>query len=62
MRRFLFSIGLALATLGVSAQTSPSTDAAAPKLAAASDNSLGVKSANIFQIAPDADADPKYKD
>jgi formate dehydrogenase subunit gamma len=54
MRHFLIGLGLALATLGVSAQTSPAADT--------SNNSLGVKSANIFQIGPDADADPKYKD
>jgi formate dehydrogenase subunit gamma len=66
MRRFLLSMGLALATLGVAAQTAaPAAATAAPGAAAApapADNSLGVKSANIFQIAPGADADPKYKD
>ena len=66
MRRFLLSMGLALATLGAAAQTvAPATATAAPAAAAApapADNSLGVKSANIFQIAPGADADPKYKD
>ncbi len=63
MRRFFLSIGLALATLGVSAQT-PAPAAASPAAAAPApaDSSLGVKSANIFQIAPSADADPKYKD
>jgi formate dehydrogenase subunit gamma len=67
MRRFLLSIGLALWTLGAVAQTQapasaapPAASSAAPAAAAA--NSLGVKSANIFQIAPGADADPKYKD
>ncbi|MFN8956490.1 MAG: formate dehydrogenase subunit gamma, partial [Burkholderiales bacterium] len=65
MRRFLLSIGLALWTLGAVAQTQAPASAAPPKAAAAAapaDNSLGVKSANIFQIAPGADADPKYKD
>ena len=66
MRRFLLSMGLALATLGAAAQTAaPTAATAAPATAAApapADNSLGVKSANIFQIAPGADADPKYKD
>lgn len=62
MRRLLLSIGLALASLGVSAQTAASTDAAAPPVAAPADKNLGVKSANIFQIAPDADADSKYKE
>ena len=68
MRRFLLSMGLALATLGAAAQTvAPAAATAAPAAAAApapapADNSLGVKSANIFQIAPGADADPKYKD
>jgi formate dehydrogenase subunit gamma len=67
MRHFLLSIGLALWAWGAVAQTqapasaAPPT-AAAPAPAAAADNSLGVKSANIFQIAPGADADPKYKD
>ncbi|WP_295522521.1 formate dehydrogenase subunit gamma [Limnohabitans sp. Rim8] len=61
MRHFLLSIGLALWTLGAVAQTQAPASAA-PTTAAAADNSLGVKSANIFQIAPGADADPKYKD
>ena len=63
MRRFFLSIGLALATLGVAAQTqAPAAATAAPTTPAPADNSLGVKSANIFQMAPSADADPKYKD
>jgi formate dehydrogenase subunit gamma len=63
MRRFILSIGLALATLGVAAQTPAPAAASAPTAAPApADNSLGVKSANIFQLAPSADADPKYKD
>jgi formate dehydrogenase subunit gamma len=67
MRLFLLSIGLALWTLGAVAQTqapAPAAPPAAPSAApaAAAANSLGVKSANIFQIAPGADADPKYKD
>jgi formate dehydrogenase subunit gamma len=61
MRHFLLSIGLALWTLGAVAQTQAPASAA-PPTAAAADNSLGVKSANIFKIAPGADADPKYKD
>ena len=59
MRRFLLTVGLALAAWGVSAQTQAPAPA---KPAAPAENSLGVKSANIFQIAPGADADPKYKD
>ena len=63
MRRFLLSMGLALATLGAAAQTAaPAAATAAPAATAPADNSLGVKSANIFQIAPGADADPKYKE
>jgi len=63
MRRFLLSIGLALATLGVAAQTpAPAPASATTAAPAPADNSLGVKSANIFQMAPSADADPKYKD
>jgi formate dehydrogenase subunit gamma len=59
MRRMLLTFGLAVAALGASAQT-PSPAAPAP--AAQAETNLGVKSANIFQIAPSADADPKYKD
>jgi len=63
MRRFFLSIGLALATLGVAAQTqAPAATSATTAAPAPADNSLGVKSANIFQLAPSADADPKYKD
>lgn len=63
MRRFFLSIGLALATLGVAAQTqAPAATSATTAAPAPADNSLGVKSANIFQMAPSADADPKYKD
>ncbi|PUE34249.1 formate dehydrogenase subunit gamma [Limnohabitans sp. Jir72] len=54
MRRLIITLGLSLLTLGAAAQAvapAPGADAAA-----------GVKSANIFQIAPGADADPKYKD
>lgn len=61
MRRFLLSIGLALWTLSAVAQTQAPASAA-PPTAATADNSLGVKSANIFKIAPGADADPKYMD
>ena len=52
MRRLIITWGLGLLSLGSLAQTlapAPATDG------------MGVKSANIFQIAPDADADPKYK-
>ena len=59
MRRMLLTFGLALAALGVSAQT-PAPAAPAPT--AQADSSLGVKSANVFQLAPGADADAKYKD
>jgi formate dehydrogenase subunit gamma len=65
MRRFLLSIGLALWTLSAVAQTQAPASAVPPTAAVpatSADNSLGVKSANIFKIAPDADADPKYKD
>ncbi len=66
MRHFLLSMGLALATCGVVAQTSapasPAAAAAAAATPAPADSTLGVKSANIFQMAPGADADPKYKD
>ena len=55
MLRLILTLGLALNLACASAQTPP--PAAAP-----ADGVAGVKSANIFQIAPDADADPKYKD
>ena len=52
MRRFiLMGLGL-LVSATVWAQNAPQPDAAV----------AGVKSANIFQVAPDADSDPKYKD
>ena len=52
MRRFiLMGLGL-LVSATVWAQNAPQADAAV----------AGVKSANIFQVAPDADSDPKYKD
>ena len=53
MRRLIITLGLSCLALGAAAQTAP---------APAADAVAGVKSANIFQIAPDADADPKYKD
>lgn len=57
MRRMLLTVGLAMAALGANAQTSaPATPAAQPE------PTLGVKSANVFQLAPGADADAKYKD
>ena len=55
MRRLIITLGLSWLALGAAAQ------AVAPA-AAAADAAAGVKSANIFQIAPGADADPKYKD
>ena len=51
MRRLIFTLALSWLALGALAQTVAPADSAA-----------GVKSANIFQIAPGADADPKYKD
>jgi formate dehydrogenase subunit gamma len=52
--------------LSVSAQTSSAAPAPAATPAAAADSSktgaLGVQSANIFSIAPDANTDPKYAD
>ncbi|PIT74219.1 formate dehydrogenase subunit gamma [Limnohabitans sp. G3-2] len=59
MRRMLLTLGLALAAVGVVAQT-PAPAAPAPT--AQAETSLGVKSANVFQLAPGADADAKYKD
>ena len=51
MHRFILICAALLASTAVWAQSAPAADAAA-----------GVKSANIFQLAPDADSDPKYKD
>jgi formate dehydrogenase subunit gamma len=48
-----------MAALGAVAQT-PAPAAPAPT--AQAETSLGVKSANVFQLAPGADADTKYKD
>jgi len=59
MRRMLLTFGLAMAALGAVAQT-PAPAAPAP--VAKTESSLGVKSANVFQLAPGADADAKYKD
>ena len=56
MRRLIITLGLSWLALGAAAQ------AVAPAAAPAADAAAGVKSANIFQIAPGADADPKYKD
>ena len=58
MRRLIITLGLSWLALGAAAQAV--APAAAP--AAGADAAAGVKSANIFQIAPGADADPKYKD
>jgi len=55
MRRLIITLGLSWLALGAAAQ---GVTPAAP----AADAAGGVKSANIFQIAPGADADPKYKD
>ena len=51
MHRFILICAALLASAAVWAQSAPAADAGA-----------GVKSANIFQLAPDADTDPKYKD
>ena len=59
MRRMLLTLGLALAAVGVLAQTPA---AVTPAPTAKAETSLGVKSANVFQLAPGADADAKYKD
>ncbi|PUE19650.1 formate dehydrogenase subunit gamma [Limnohabitans sp. MMS-10A-160] len=56
MRRLIITLSLSWLALGAAAQ------AVAPGAAPAADAAGGVKSANIFQIAPGADADPKYKD
>ncbi len=56
MRRLIITLSLSWFALGAAAQ------AVAPAAAPAADAAGGVKSANIFQIAPGADADPKYKD
>ena len=53
------------AALNVSAQTAAKPAAPESKAAAAEAPqaaALGVKSANIFSIAPDANTDPKYAD
>lgn len=51
MRRLIITLGLGLLAWGAAAQT-----------AAPAADGMGVKSANIFQVAPSADTDPKYKD
>lgn len=58
MRRLIISLSLGLLALGAAAQAV--APAAAP--AAAANPTPGIKSANIFQLAPGADADPQYKD
>ena len=50
MRRFILMCASLVVGASALAQNVPPADAA-----------TGVKSANIFQIAPDADSDPKYK-
>ncbi len=63
MRRMLLTFGLAMAALGASAQTpAPAAPTSASVPTAQAETSLGVKSANVFQLAPGADADAKYKD
>jgi formate dehydrogenase subunit gamma len=63
MRRMLLTFGFAMAALGVCAQTpAPAAPTSASVPAAKPETSLGVKSANVFQLAPSADADAKYKD
>ena len=59
MRRMLLTFGLTLAALGALAQTPAPV---APATSAQAETSLGVKSANVFQLAPGADADANYKD
>ena len=61
MRRLIFTLALSLLVLGASAQTAAPADAVT-RAAAPADAVAGVKSANIFQIAPGADTDPRYKD
>lgn len=51
MHRFILIGAWLLASASAWAQNAPPADAA-----------TGVKSANIFQLAPDADSDPKYKE
>ncbi|MEY3409723.1 MAG: Formate dehydrogenase, cytochrome b556(fdo) subunit, partial [Pseudomonadota bacterium] len=64
----LLAAGLMLGgVLSVSAQTPSAAPAAASAAAPAAADSgktgaLGVQSANIFSIAPDANTDPKYAD
>jgi formate dehydrogenase subunit gamma len=62
----LMAAGLMLSViLSVSAQTSPAAPASAPSAAVADTSktgAMGVQSANIFSIAPDANTDPKYAD
>ncbi len=64
MIRSLFVAALLALGLGVQAQTAPASpagDAApVPAVTAAPAVMAGVKSANIFEIAPDASADPNY--
>jgi formate dehydrogenase subunit gamma len=63
MRHFFLTLGLAMAAMSVAAQTqAPSAAPAAAATAPQPENNLGVKSANVFQLSPSADADPKYKD
>ena len=61
MRRLIFTLALSLLVLGASAQTAAPADAVT-RAAAPADAVAGVKSVNIFQIAPGADTDPRYKD
>lgn len=67
MRHLLLTIVLAVAAGGVFAQAasptaSPTVPAPIATATAKPETSLGVKSANIFQLAPSADADAKYQD
>ena len=66
MRRMLLTFGLAWMAWGVSAQTPATPATSSPATASApavkTETSLGVKSANVFQLAPSADADAQYKD
>ena len=53
MHRFILICAWLLTSVAASAQNAPPAE---------TPSSAGVKSANIFQLAPDADSDPKYKD
>jgi len=59
----LLAAGLMLSgVLSVSAQTAPAAPAAPAAADSPKTGALGVQSANIFSIAPDASTDAKYAD